>query len=124
MVDDQPAAGPTVAVATYPDYVSAQRAVDYLSDNKFPVERTAIIGTDRKELYQVGAFAVKGYRLAVPQAGSYSVRLLMAEEIGPDMLRERDPRKLIPPLHGALLKNEQDVSLFEKLAFMNRREGR
>ena len=52
------------------------------------------------------------------------LRLLMAEEIGPDMLRERDPRKLIPPLHGALLKNEQDVSLFEKLAFMNRREGR
>ncbi len=41
-----PAAGPTVAVATYPDYPSAQRAVDYLSDNKFPVERTAIVGTD------------------------------------------------------------------------------
>jgi hypothetical protein len=39
-------AGPTVVVATYPDYVSAQRAVDYLSDNKFPVERTAIVGTD------------------------------------------------------------------------------
>lgn len=40
------AATPTVAVATYADYPSAQRAVDYLSDNKFPVERTAIIGTD------------------------------------------------------------------------------
>ena len=39
-------AGPTVSVATYPDYASAQRAVDYLSDNKFPVERTAIVGTD------------------------------------------------------------------------------
>jgi MoxR-like ATPase len=52
------------------------------------------------------------------------LRLLMAEEIGPEMLRERDTRKLIPPLHGALLKNEQDVSLFEKLAFMSRREGR
>jgi len=38
--------GATVSVATYPDYVSAQRAVDYLSDNKFPVERTAIVGTD------------------------------------------------------------------------------
>ena len=36
-------------------------------------------------------------------------------------LAERDPRKLIPPLHGALLKNEQDVMLFEKLAFMARR---
>ena len=40
------AAMPTIAVATYADYPSAQRAVDYLSDNKFPVERTAIVGTD------------------------------------------------------------------------------
>jgi len=39
-------ARPTVTVATYPDYVSAQRAVDYLSDNKFPVEHTAIVGTN------------------------------------------------------------------------------
>jgi hypothetical protein len=38
--------GPTVVVTAYPDYASAQRAVDYLSDNKFPVERTAIVGTD------------------------------------------------------------------------------
>jgi len=49
---------------------------------------------------------------------------LMAEDIGPEILRERDPKKLIPPLHGALLKNEQDVHLFERLAFMARREGR
>ena len=52
------------------------------------------------------------------------LKLLVSEDIGPEALRERDPRKLIPPLHGALLKNEQDVSLFEKLAFMVRREGR
>jgi MoxR-like ATPase len=52
------------------------------------------------------------------------LKLLVAEDIGPEILRERDPRKLIPPLHGALLKNEQDVSLFEKLAFMVRREQR
>ena len=52
------------------------------------------------------------------------LKLLVAEDIGPEVLRERDPRKLIPPLHGALLKNEQDVSLFEKLAFMVRRDGR
>ena len=52
------------------------------------------------------------------------LKLLLNEDIGPEQLRERDPRKLIPPLHGALLKNEQDVSLFEKLAFMMRREGR
>jgi MoxR-like ATPase len=52
------------------------------------------------------------------------LKLLLAEDMGPEQLRERDPRKLIPPLHGALLKNEQDVHLFEKLAFIARREGR
>jgi len=52
------------------------------------------------------------------------LKLLLAEDITPEQLRERDPRKLIPPLHGALLKNEQDVSLLEKLAFMSRRDGR
>ena len=40
------------------------------------------------------------------------------------MLRTSDARKLIPPLHGALLKNEQDVHLFERLAFLNRRDNR
>jgi MoxR-like ATPase len=52
------------------------------------------------------------------------LKLLLSEDVGPEVLRERDARKAIPPLHGALLKNEQDVSLFEKLAFMSRREGR
>jgi len=50
------------------------------------------------------------------------IKLLLNEDIGADTLRERDPGKLIPPLHGALLKNEQDVHLFERLAFMARRE--
>ena len=40
-----------------------------------------------------------------------------------EALKEKDPTKLIPPLHGALLKNEQDVHLFERLAFLARREG-
>ena len=44
------------------------------------------------------------------------LKLLMAEDIGPEALKERDPAKIIPPLHGALLKNEQDVHLFERLA--------
>ncbi|WP_460448619.1 AAA family ATPase [Alsobacter sp. SYSU BS001988] len=52
------------------------------------------------------------------------LRLLLSEDIGPETLLERDPKKLIPPLHGALLKNEQDVHLFERIAFMARREGR
>jgi MoxR-like ATPase len=51
------------------------------------------------------------------------LKLLMVEDVSPEMLRERDPKKLIPPLHGALLKNEQDVHLFERLAFLARREN-
>ena len=50
------------------------------------------------------------------------IKLLMVEDIAPEVLRQRDPAKLIPPLHGALLKNEQDVHLFERLAFLHRRE--
>jgi MoxR-like ATPase len=51
------------------------------------------------------------------------LKLLLVEDIDESVLRERDPNKLIPPLHGALLKNEQDVHLFERLAFLQRREG-
>ena len=51
------------------------------------------------------------------------LKLLMVEDIDESVLREKDPTKLIPPLHGALLKNEQDVHLFERLAFLARREG-
>jgi MoxR-like ATPase len=50
------------------------------------------------------------------------LKLLMVEDVSAEVLRTRDPAKLIPPLHGALLKNEQDVHLFERLAFLNRRE--
>src|SRR5687767_1495855 len=50
------------------------------------------------------------------------LKLLLNEDIDADTLRERDPKKAIPPLHGALLKNEQDVHLFERLAFMVRRK--
>src|SRR5215471_3703833 len=50
------------------------------------------------------------------------IKLLLVEDISPETLRARDPAKLIPPLHGALLKNEEDVHLFERLAFLHRRE--
>ncbi|MDN3719947.1 MoxR family ATPase [Roseibium salinum] len=49
------------------------------------------------------------------------IKLLLNEDIDPETLRQQDSSRLIPPLHGALLKNEQDVHLFERLAFMSRR---
>jgi MoxR-like ATPase len=49
------------------------------------------------------------------------IKLLVAEDIDPEVLRSQDPKKTLPILHGALLKNEQDVHLFEQLVFLNRR---
>ena len=51
------------------------------------------------------------------------LKLLMAEDIPPEALHSRDSHRIIPPLHGALLKNEQDVHLFERLVFMSRRKS-
>ncbi len=51
------------------------------------------------------------------------LKLLLNEDMPLDVLQQKDPTKAIPPLHGALLKNEQDVMLFEKLAFMARRQN-
>ena len=51
------------------------------------------------------------------------LKLLLNEDMPLDVLQNKDPTKAIPPLHGALLKNEQDVMLFEKLAFMARRQN-
>ena len=51
------------------------------------------------------------------------LKLLLVDDVDPAALREKSPGKLIPPLHGALLKNEQDVHLFERLAFLGRRDG-
>jgi MoxR-like ATPase len=51
------------------------------------------------------------------------LKLLLHEDMPLEVLQSQDPKKAIPPLHGALLKNEQDVMLFERLAFMARRPG-
>ena len=51
------------------------------------------------------------------------LKLLLHEDLPLDVLADRNPAKAIPPLHGALLKNEADVMLFERLAFLARRQG-
>ena len=51
------------------------------------------------------------------------LKLLMNEDMPLEVLQNRDPKSAIPHLHGALLKNEQDIMLFERLAFMSRRQG-
>ena len=49
------------------------------------------------------------------------IKLLVAEQVPPEVLRSDDPKKVLPPLYGALLKNEQDVHLFEQIVFLHRR---
>ena len=51
------------------------------------------------------------------------LKLLMSDDLPDEILKNRDPSKAIPPLYGALIKNEQDVQLLERLAFMARREA-
>jgi hypothetical protein len=52
------------------------------------------------------------------------LKLLMSDDIPDEILKNTDSSKAIPPLYGALLKNEQDVYMLERLAFMHRRENR
>ncbi len=51
------------------------------------------------------------------------LKLLVSEDISPEALHSQDTHKIVPPLHGALIKNEQDVHLFERLVFMSRRKS-
>ena len=51
------------------------------------------------------------------------LKLLMSDDLPDEILKNRDATKAIPPLYGALIKNEQDVQLLERLAFMARRES-
>ena len=52
------------------------------------------------------------------------LKLLLADDIPVDVLRNKDNTNAVPPLYGALIKNEQDVQLLERLAFMHRRGNR
>ena len=51
------------------------------------------------------------------------IKLLLAEDVPPELLRQKDSKNALPPLYGALLKNEADVHMFERLAFMARRDN-
>ncbi len=102
----------------FPDRETMQAIIDV----HFPGIQTMLVQKAMDIFYQVREVPGLKKKPSTSELIDW-LKLLMAEDIGPDVLRERDPRKLIPPLHGALLKNEQDVMLFERLAFMSRRQG-
>ena len=88
----------------------------------FPDIKSRLLGAALKRFYEVRAMPGLKKKPSTSELLDW-LKLLLIEDIDPETLKESDPKKLIPPLHGALLKNEQDVHLFERLAFLSRREG-
>jgi MoxR-like ATPase len=92
-------------------------------DVHFPGIKQRLVGEALKLFYEIRDVPGMKKKPSTSELLDW-LKLLMVEDITIETLRERDPKKLIPPLHGALIKNEQDVHLFERLAFMARRDGR
>ncbi len=90
-------------------------------DNHYPKIMDKLVGEALNIFYQIRDVPGLKKKPSTSELLDW-LKLLMADDITAETLRERDPSKLIPPLHGALLKNEQDVHLFERLAFLARRE--
>ena len=103
----------------FPDEETMKRIVDV----HFPSIQATLVREALKLFYDIRDVPGMKKRPSTSELLDW-IKLLMIEEIPLEVLRSNDPNKLIPPLHGALLKNEQDVQLFERLAFMARREQR
>ena len=88
----------------------------------FPGIKPKLLTAAMKRFYEVRAMPGLKKKPSTSELLDW-LKLLLIEDIDPDTLKESDPKKLIPPLHGALLKNEQDVHLFERLAFLTRRDN-
>jgi MoxR-like ATPase len=102
----------------FPDAETMTQIVDV----HFPGIKQRLVGDALKIFYEIRDVPGLKKKPSTSELLDW-LKLLLSEDVSEDVLRERDPRKIIPPLHGALLKNEQDVHLFEKLAFISRREG-
>ena len=102
----------------FPDPETMQQIVDV----HFPDLKSRLVGEALRIFYNLRDVPGLKKKPSTSELLDW-LKLLMNEDIDPAVLRETESRKLIPPLAGALLKNEQDVHLFERLAFMSRRKG-
>ena len=98
------------------------KTMEEIVDVHFPGIKQRLVGDALKIFYEIREVPGLKKKPSTSELLDW-LKLLMSEDVSEDVLRERDPRKAIPPLHGALLKNEQDVHLFERLAFLARRDG-
>jgi MoxR-like ATPase len=103
----------------FPDRETMEKIVDV----HFPAIKQKLVSEALNVFYQIRDVPGLKKKPSTSELLDW-LKLLLNEDISPEALRERDPKKLIPPLHGALLKNEQDVHLLERLAFLARREAR
>ncbi|TAM95555.1 MAG: ATP-binding protein, partial [Rhizobiaceae bacterium] len=101
----------------FPDMETLQKIVDV----HYPGIKQALVRAALMQFYEVREVPGLKKKPSTSEALDW-IRLLVADDIAPEDLRT-DPKNMLPRLHGALLKNEQDVHLFERLAFMARRQG-
>ena len=102
----------------FPDKDTMERIVDV----HYPGLKKALLSEALNAFYQVREVPGLKKKPSTSELLDW-IKLLVTEDIPPEALRSEDSRKAIPPLYGALLKNEQDVHLFEQLVFLDRRSG-
>jgi MoxR-like ATPase len=102
----------------FPDRETMQAIIDV----HFPGIQKLLVGKALDAFYQVRDVPGLKKKPSTSELLDW-LKLLLHEDMPLEVLQSRDPTKAIPPLHGALLKNEQDIMLFERLAFMARRPG-
>ncbi len=103
----------------FPDRATMQRIVDV----HFPAIKKTLVDQALDIFFDVRKIPGLKKKPSTSELVDW-LKLIMSDDIPEDILTNRDPTKAIPPLYGALLKNEQDVHLLERLAFMTRREAR
>ena len=102
---------------SFPDNDTMQKIVDV----HYPDIKSKLVSESLKVFYELREIPGLKKKPSTSELLDW-LKLLMNEDITPEMLREKNSSNIIPPLHGALLKNEQDVHLFERLAFLARWE--
>ena len=102
----------------FPDDATMEKIVQV----HFPDIKQRMLSAAMKRFFEVRAMPGLKKKPSTSELLDW-LKLLLVEDIDPEIIKEADPKKMIPPLHGALLKNEQDVHLFERLAFLTRRES-
>ena len=102
----------------FPDQETMEKIVDV----HFPGIKKRLVAEALKTFYEIRDTPGLKKKPSTSELLDW-LKLLLVDDVDPETLREKSPNRLSPPLHGALLKNEQDVHLFERLAFLHRREG-